>query len=358
MKRFSIVLFVLLTGLVGYRAMAAEAEVRGPELDRSIGAEPEYRSPEPLYGLLVFGPGAEHRVWLVHDRGPQPKPDKQGRRSPNLDPSDDILYVDRNGNGDLTERDERVTAATKDVTTHYWRLGESTTTWPFFNAGDLSLPDSRSEITDLTVEHNFRWFGRCFYTIHLRVNAKGQRYSDTPLLFSTSPDTAPVIWFDGPLTVQTAISDGVFFPSRYDGKEPDPPYKTQKRLIPGTKTLFGAKIGTKGDGPGAFTTMALDEISENVHVVAEFTFPHRVPGRDPLAVVLPLSRRVCGNRFGGDLLVPAEASPGKAAVRLTVVGWQGTSVAPTTSTLEITPSQKGARPAQQAAPTDAEKPRR
>src|SRR5262249_38818786 len=45
-----------------------------------------YRS-QPRYCLLVFGPKAEHRVWLVLDG--------------------DSLYVDRNGNGDLTEEGKR-----------------------------------------------------------------------------------------------------------------------------------------------------------------------------------------------------------------------------------------------------------
>jgi hypothetical protein len=35
-------------------------------VDRSIRREPAYRS-SPHYCLLVFGPKAEHRVWLVLD---------------------------------------------------------------------------------------------------------------------------------------------------------------------------------------------------------------------------------------------------------------------------------------------------
>ncbi len=51
-------------------------------LDRTIAKEPAYQSKQPRYCLLVFGSEAKTRVWLVLDG--------------------DTLYVDRNGNGDLT----------------------------------------------------------------------------------------------------------------------------------------------------------------------------------------------------------------------------------------------------------------
>jgi len=58
-------------------------------IDRTIVKEPAYTS-SPKYCLLVFGADVKTRVWLVHDG--------------------DTLYVDRNGNGDLTETGEKVTA--------------------------------------------------------------------------------------------------------------------------------------------------------------------------------------------------------------------------------------------------------
>src|SRR5262249_38281029 len=59
-------------------------------IDRRIAREPAYQSREPRYCLLVFGPKAQTRVWLVFDG--------------------DTLYADVNGNGDLTEAGERVVA--------------------------------------------------------------------------------------------------------------------------------------------------------------------------------------------------------------------------------------------------------
>ncbi|MBI3410878.1 MAG: hypothetical protein HY040_21290 [Planctomycetes bacterium] len=63
------------------------------KVDRTILKEPKYTG-KPKYCLLVFGAEAKHRVWLVQDG--------------------DTLYVDRNGNGDLTEVGEKV-AATKSL---------------------------------------------------------------------------------------------------------------------------------------------------------------------------------------------------------------------------------------------------
>jgi hypothetical protein len=63
------------------------------KIDRTIAKEPAYKS-KPKYCLLVFGPGAKTRAWLVLDG--------------------DTLYADRNGDGDLTEKGERFVPARQD----------------------------------------------------------------------------------------------------------------------------------------------------------------------------------------------------------------------------------------------------
>src|SRR5712691_5453517 len=60
------------------------------QVERTLRKEPAYQTKTPKYGLLVFGPEAAQRVWLVHDG--------------------DTLYADRNGNGDLTEPGEKIKA--------------------------------------------------------------------------------------------------------------------------------------------------------------------------------------------------------------------------------------------------------
>src|SRR5262249_11862484 len=55
-------------------------------IDRKIAKEPHYQH-QPKYALAVLGPEARFKVWLVSDG--------------------DVLYVDKNGNGDLTGNGER-----------------------------------------------------------------------------------------------------------------------------------------------------------------------------------------------------------------------------------------------------------
>jgi hypothetical protein len=71
-------------------SLAADAPLK---IDRTIGKEPVYKSKAPKYGLLVFGPQAKDRIWLVLDG--------------------DTLYVDRNGDGDLTDPGEKIEAEKK-----------------------------------------------------------------------------------------------------------------------------------------------------------------------------------------------------------------------------------------------------
>src|SRR5687767_4878062 len=65
--------------------LAAAADLS--KIERKVVKEPAYQN-KPQYALLVFGPDAATRVWLVAD----------GEKT----------YLDRNGNGDLTDAGEVV----------------------------------------------------------------------------------------------------------------------------------------------------------------------------------------------------------------------------------------------------------
>ena len=58
------------------------------KIDHPLVKEPAYQSKAPKYALTVFGPEARMCIWLVLD--------------------ETTLYVDRNGNGDLTEAGEKL----------------------------------------------------------------------------------------------------------------------------------------------------------------------------------------------------------------------------------------------------------
>ena len=57
------------------------------QIDRSLTKEPKYESGKPEYALLLFGSEARRRVWVVVDG--------------------DVVYCDRNGDGDMSAADER-----------------------------------------------------------------------------------------------------------------------------------------------------------------------------------------------------------------------------------------------------------
>src|SRR5262245_39767329 len=74
------------------------------KIERSIAKEPAYQAKSQRYCLLVFGPEAKSRVWLVQDG--------------------DVLYVDCDGSGDLTGKDRRIEAKQKTKDHRTFEVGE------------------------------------------------------------------------------------------------------------------------------------------------------------------------------------------------------------------------------------------
>src|SRR4051812_6132265 len=89
---------VLLALVSLFLAGAPVLAVDYSRIDRKIAREPAYRSKSPRYALLLFGPKAALRVWLVLDG--------------------EELYLDRNGDGDLTGKGEHLgkLSQCKDIT--------------------------------------------------------------------------------------------------------------------------------------------------------------------------------------------------------------------------------------------------
>lgn len=76
---------------------AGSSEFDYGKIDRVILKEPDYDTKDPKYALLLFGEVAAVRVWVVLD----------GK----------TIYIDRNADGDLTDKDERFdkSADCKDI---------------------------------------------------------------------------------------------------------------------------------------------------------------------------------------------------------------------------------------------------
>jgi hypothetical protein len=149
------------------------------KVDRRIAKQPRYTAKEPLYGLYVFGPRAATHVWAVLDKSEEGKGEY------------DVLYFDRNGNGDLTEPGERLTGPSR------------------FEIGDFKDPATGDVHKDLTISR------RPDGSVFISMNWKGQEvvrggYAEDAgpyCQFAGTPDKAPILWpgAEGPLAFQRWI---------------------------------------------------------------------------------------------------------------------------------------------------------
>lgn len=217
---------LLLAGLwVGCVMPAASAEDLS-QLDRSIAKLPEFRAPAQKYCLLVFGQRADTRVWVVRDG--------------------DRLYIDANANGDLTEPGERhdefagsfsgETIVECDGTRH-----EALSISDFETSSRVSVRSS-----DGLVQMAFR-------------DARGK------LKFSTTPADAPIVHFNGPVTMDQFWHQ-------------QPLSSTEARRV-------SIVVGTPGVGDGTFATFRCGcflKSDDGVSPRAEIEFAHRDPAQPAL----------------------------------------------------------------------------
>jgi hypothetical protein len=121
-------------------ADAAFVEIDYSKVDRHITRAPHYIA-EPRYALFILDPAGQFRVWAVLDKS---KADS---------PYYDVLYFDRNGNGDLTETGKRFTGAYDAQSKNL-----------YIRVGNLAVPGSTLVHTDvkfITAEaHGYKgtWF--------------------------------------------------------------------------------------------------------------------------------------------------------------------------------------------------------
>lgn len=219
--------------------------VDSAKIDRTITKEPKYQS-KPKYCLLVFGPEAKTRVWLV------------------LDPGARLLYVDRNGNGDLTEKGERVEPHEANFDIRSYR------------PVDIAGTDGKPKYTKLSVVHVATEAGAEGVRVgpegfDISVEVKGKAQSAHVKSFGDKPQDAPVVHFDGPLTF--ALFDA---PSQVlaRGKEG------------GALTVW---IGTPGGDQGTFAPIACNVVPADVHPTAEIEFPGK--GGEPTKAKVTLDHR-------------------------------------------------------------------
>ena len=230
------------TYLVASFQAASADQPREPDLtkiDRKIRKQPKYASKRPLYGFLAFGPKATTCVAAVFDKSTPTSPEY------------DVLYFDRNANGDLTEANERIVGK-PDVT-------ESLV----FNAGSFTDPKTADVHTDISfqmwidaetnpfaVDISLKWKGK-----HVVHSGFAQRPTDD-CSFQPSLKSAPVFWFGGeaPLRVNrwgwTKLTIG----------------KSQEiRLL----------LGYRGIGRGSFSALSDDYLPAKLPILATLWYTDR-----------------------------------------------------------------------------------
>jgi hypothetical protein len=241
------------------------------KVERRIGKEPAYASKAPRYALLVLGPGVKDRVWLVKDG--------------------DVLYVDRNGNGDLTEPGEKLAA----------RKGGSAEEGYQFEAIELNVGGRKHDLMVVFSPLKKMMYGenaqrsealallkkdpetevmalRLDMTApHLKpkgqvpVGATGFDL-DGPLVPARKPSEAPIIHLGGPLEVTF--------------------YQRRPELRRNRATEFMLVVGTRGLGAGTFAAIGCDEaIPTSVRPKCEITFPPAGAGGKAVKKLYELKER-------------------------------------------------------------------
>jgi hypothetical protein len=256
---------IVCTGLLAGTTAAGDVDLT--KIDRAIRKEPAYTSKAPKYGLLVFGPEAKARVWLVLDGN--------------------TLYVDRNQDGDLTGADEKVAVPDFKPDGSPFHEGTREAVVGDIKDGDAGhakltfsqlkyrkkLPDgvdkAKVEEWQAYLDKNHRQTGDgVTYSISVELSMKGAAKpvnwfawldNGGQLVFGKSPKEAPVIHFGGPLTMLS-----------------NPGNKLSH--APGPDDRFTVHIGTAGVGAGSFAYMCHDNVPQGVHPVLEIEFPPKMPG--------------------------------------------------------------------------------
>lgn len=258
---------------------AAPAAAAPPGPERTIRKEPAYKTKSPRYALLAFGPEGRDRVWLVQDG--------------------DALYVDRNGNGDLTEPGEKVAAEkpqngeAAEEGSYSFQVGElkaggRTHKGVSVFVAPLSRYDSPSVAQRPDVKVALAKDPKArVYVIRADVDVPGLKGGglggrasfmagfldlNGVLQFAEKPADAPVVRLGGPLEITF--------------------YAEPPSLRVGRGAEIVLVVGTPGEGPGTFAMLSyLDTIPEDAKPVAEITYRPAKPGDKPLKELFEIEGR-------------------------------------------------------------------
>jgi hypothetical protein len=220
------------------------------KIDRTIKKEPVYKG-KPSYALLVFGLEAKKRIWVVRDG--------------------DVLYVDRNSNGDLTDAGERI-QGTRGVVT---RDGAGRQRIAFHVEGITGAKGEKLgfvyDYYEDRTQGDFLFLYEDFRIEPIQLTGKRIQGVTGEFDFSSKREDCPVYHFQGPLTFvrvgQTKFAHGE---------------ETENLTV---------RIGTAGFGKGSFAKIETDSVPGDVDPKAEIIFPGKTPADAPIRRTLILDRR-------------------------------------------------------------------
>ena len=256
--------------------------------------EPQYVS-EPAYLLLVFGQEASTPVWVVADK--------------------EHVYIDRNSNGDLTDKGERVVASTVQKTDSPNALFRELRTYDLGDVDPLSngsqyknlrlqqvrLPTEKfvgstpEEQAQIELMKQMPHYGGGNISVHV-----GDFRQNAGPVFTTSVESASVVHFDGPLSL-----------SIDDHSEEQP-----LEIDPSTKQFpFQFRLGTKGMGLGSFA-----------YTEAPFEPKMRAVGGGEHSGRVEL--RYCGANYCATIELPSVEPSETLTLHITVAPFAGRRIEP------------------------------
>ena len=222
------------------------------KIDRAIAKEPAYKS-RPKYCLLVFGPEARTRVWLVLDG--------------------EVLYVDRTAGGDLTGPGKRTENVSKTEKALHFRPGAITA------VGGKTRYALEVEV----VRQGPRFW------IPVTVNADKVSFTSPQcggengsLRFADRAQDAPVLHFDGPLTMKVGRQQAKITKGKTDLTA-----GTGQEFVRGRTSPLPVMVGTPGRGEGTFAAQLFRP--GDPPAAAEIVFPNRSGGGKPIVVKVALN---------------------------------------------------------------------
>jgi hypothetical protein len=189
-------------------------------IDRTVPGEPHYTTSNSTYCLLVFGPEAKTRVWLVQDGG--------------------SVYIHASPDGKASAEWRRVGRSDRGT----------------FDLGDVWEDGGGARYARLTYAP-----GAPKRKLYVETDGKPQeagRDRRGKLAFAASPVEAPVVHFGGPLTLDLFFAQHPLSGDQYDS--------------------IVAVAGTAGVGPGTFALFETDFYPSGAWPTAVIEYPPKEGG--------------------------------------------------------------------------------